>query len=47
MKGVVYDMEKIHECLLCNRDRSKSVKVFGNGCLKKTYQLLNLGMPRY
>ena len=40
-------MDKKCECLLCNRDMSKSVKIFGSGCLKKVYQLINIGMPRY
>ena len=40
-------MNKKCECLLCNRNMSKSVKMFGNGCINKAYQLLNLGMPRF
>ena len=39
-------MPNKHECLLCKRDMRNSSKIFGAGCIKHTYQLLNLSMPR-
>ena len=42
-----YDMENIHECLLCRRDMKKSMKLLGNGCMKKAYNLLDLSMPKF
>ena len=34
------------ECLLCKRDMSKSSSCFGKNCLKKSYEILGLNMPR-
>ncbi len=34
------------ECLLCKRDMKTSKSLFGNGCIKSIYKLLNLDMPQ-
>lgn len=34
------------ECLLCKRDMSKSCNCFGKSCLKKSYEILGLNIPR-
>ncbi len=36
----------MHECLLCKRDMKVSNNVFGNGCVRNIYSLLDLKMPR-
>ena len=34
------------ECLLCERDMKTAKTIFGNGCIKSIYKLLNLEMPQ-
>lgn len=34
------------ECLLCERDMKTAKTIFGNGCIKSIYKLLNLDMPK-
>lgn len=34
------------ECLLCERDMKTAKTIFGNGCIKSIYKLLNLEMPK-
>lgn len=36
----------MHECLLCRRDMKVSNDIFGNGCIKNIYSLLDLKMPK-
>ena len=36
----------MHECLLCERDMKKSKTIFGNGCIKNIYSLLELSSPK-
>lgn len=36
----------MHECLLCKRDMKTAKTVFGNGCIKCVYELLDLKMPK-
>ena len=34
------------ECLLCKKDMKAAKTLFGNGCIKNIYKLLNLDMPK-
>lgn len=36
----------MRECLLCERDMKTAKTIFGNGCIKSIYKLLNLEMPK-
>lgn len=36
----------MHECLLCKRDMKSAKTIFGNGCLKNIYKLLDLKIPK-
>ena len=36
----------MHECLLCERDMKKAKTIFGTGCLKSIYKLLDLEIPK-
>lgn len=36
----------MHECLLCKRDMKTAKTIFGNGCLKNIYKLLDLKFPK-
>lgn len=36
----------MHECLLCERDMKRSKTIFGNGCIKNIYNLLELSSPK-
>ena len=36
----------MNECLLCKRDMKKTKTVFGTGCIKSIYKLLDLEMPK-
>lgn len=36
----------MRECLLCERDMKMAKTIFGNGCIKNIYKLLNLEMPK-
>ena len=36
----------MHECLLCERDMKRSKTIFGNGCIKNIYSLLELSSPK-
>lgn len=36
----------MRECLLCKKDMKTAKTLFGNGCIKKIYQLLNLELPK-
>ena len=50
--GIIYlDMinqrrNTMKECLLCERDMKTAKTIFGNGCIKSIYKLLNLKMPK-
>lgn len=35
----------MNECLLCKRDMKKAKTLFGVGCLKSVYDLLDLEIP--
>ena len=36
----------MYECLLCERDMKKSKTVFGNGCIKNVFNLLEVTIPK-
>ncbi len=36
----------MHECLLCKRDMKIATTVFGSGCIKSIYKLLDLKIPK-
>jgi len=36
----------MNECLLCKRDMKKAKTIFGTGCLKSIYDLLELEIPK-
>ena len=36
----------MHECLLCKRDMKTATTVFGNGCIKSIYNVLDIKAPK-
>ena len=36
----------MHECLLCKRDMKTATTVFGNGCIKSIYKILEIKIPK-
>lgn len=36
----------MRECLLCERNMKTAKTMFGNGCIKSIYNLLNLEIPK-
>ena len=36
----------MRECLLCKRDMKTATTIFGNGCIKSIYNLLEIKMPK-
>lgn len=36
----------MHECLLCKRDMKTAITIFGNGCIKSIYKILDIKLPQ-
>ncbi len=36
----------MHECLLCKRDMKIATTIFGSGCIKSIYKLLDLKISK-
>ena len=36
----------MHECLLCKRNMKTAITIFGSGCIKNVYKILDLKIPK-
>lgn len=36
----------MHECLLCKKDMKTATTIFGNGCIKSIYKILDIKLPK-
>ena len=40
------ESDNMHECLLCKRDMKTATTIFGNGCIKSIYKMLDIKIPK-
>lgn len=40
------ESDVMHECLLCKRDMKTATTIFGNGCIKSIYKMLDIKIPK-